>query len=68
MPNVGVAELVAVLAVLAVTIAIPVTIIAIVIRFAPVGREDPRKVLGDRLHRGEITSDQYESALRALGL
>ena len=67
MPDLSVAGFLAWLAVVAVTIAIPVAIIAVVVRLARRGREDPKKVLRERLSRGEITPAEYEAAMRAYG-
>lgn len=48
-------------------VAIPAVIIAIALRLAGVGRNDPHRRLRTRLARGEITQAEFEAAAKALG-
>ncbi len=65
--NVGPAEIVIILAILALLVLIPAGVIAIGLRLAGVGRvEQPEQVLRRRLASGEITEAEYESRLTAL--
>lgn len=49
------------------TVAIPVVVIVLLVQ---AGRRppDPRTTLADRLARGEITREEFDVAMRALGL
>ncbi len=69
--NVGPAELVIVV-LIAAMIALPIVIIVLLARGAfrtPAGpmAPDPRVVLAERLARREITQDEFDTAMRALG-
>ena len=66
MPSVGASELVAILLIVGVYVGIGAAILAVAMRL--VGRRrDPRSVLRGRLERGEITSAEFQDALRILG-
>jgi len=67
MPDMGFGEWLVWLVVVTATIAVPALIIGLAIRFAHIGRDDPRRVLRRRLARGEITPAESEMARRALG-
>ena len=74
--NVGPLEFLAIAAILGL-LAIPVALVAALVVMVlrrgqptappPDPKDDPRVVLAGRLARGEITPDDYESAMRALG-
>jgi uncharacterized membrane protein len=80
--DIGPGELILVLIMFAM-LGIPVVILVLVVRsmrssppapvpWAPVtgassAAPDPRAILAERLARGEITRDQFDTALRALG-
>ncbi len=65
--DVGVGEQIMVLVVAIMTVALPVAIILLVVQAARRPPADPRAVLADRLARGEITRDEFDTATRALG-
>ncbi len=67
MPDMGFSGWIAWLVAVGVMVAIPALAIAIGIRIARIGRDDPRRVLRHRLAQGEITPAEYEEANRALG-
>jgi len=55
--------------VVAAQVAIPILIVVLIVRyFVGRSRPDPRAILADRLARGEITREQFDTAMQALGL
>lgn len=68
MPDPGIADLIAVLAVASLVVLIPALAIALGLRLAGVGRDrKPEDRLRNRLARGEITRDEFDTAMSALG-
>ncbi len=68
MPDPGIADLIAVLAVASLVVLIPALAIALGLRLARVGRDPkPEDRLRNRLARGEITRDEFDTAMSALG-
>jgi len=48
---------------------IPILLIVLIVRYLQGrNRPDPRAILADRLARGEITREQFDTAMQALGL
>ena len=48
---------------------IPILLIVLIVRYLRGrNRPDPRAILADRLARGEITREQFDTAMQALGL
>lgn len=77
MAGFGVVSLLITLIAAAATLAVPVGIVVLLVILLRSGDKprppagwgpDPRAVLGDRLARGEITLDEYDTAMRALGI
>jgi uncharacterized membrane protein len=68
--NIGPGELV-ILVIIATQLAIPVLVVVLLVRWArDRGRNsvpDPRAVLAERLAQGEITEEQFRTAMEALG-
>ena len=67
MPSVGPAEILVILMTIGLCVAIGAAIVAIALRLIGAGRNDPKRVLEDRLARGEITPAEYQEARRILG-
>lgn len=67
MPGLGLGGGLVWLASVAAYFAIPAFIIAIALRLAGVGRNDPRRRLSKRFARGEITEAEFEAATKAIG-
>jgi uncharacterized membrane protein len=69
--NIGPAELIVIMVIIAVLVAIPVLAVVLFVRWASDrGRSsvpDPRAVLAERLAQGEITVGQFRTAMAALG-
>lgn len=63
----GFGEALILFATLALFVLIPALAIALGLRLAGVGRNDPERRLRRRLSRGEITQADFEVAIRALG-
>jgi uncharacterized membrane protein len=63
----GPAELIMMLVVAFMTLALPVAVVLLLIRAGKRSNADPRATLADRLARGEITRDEFDTAMRALG-
>ncbi len=64
------AELLVVMITAAMLIAVPVLVILAakaILRPSQPTTPDPRAVLADRLARGEISRDEFDTAMRALG-
>ena len=53
---------------LAFYVVLPASIVIALIRAIRNRRPDPRTILAERLARHEITQDEFETAMRALGL
>ena len=49
------------------TLAIPLAFLALLVQAVRSRPPDPRAVLADRLARGEITREQFDTAMAALG-
>ena len=67
MPALGLGSGVVWLTGLAAYVAVPALIIALALRLAGVGRNEPQRRLSKRLSRGEITQAAFEAAIKALG-
>ena len=65
--NAGPGELIIILVVALLTIALPVAVVWLLVQSARRPVRDPRATLADRLARGEITRDEFDTAMRALG-
>ncbi len=78
MSGIGPLELLIILGTFLATFGIPIAVIVLLVMLVrrsnrpslpPAGwGPDPRAVLGDRLARGEITLEEYDTAMRALGI
>jgi uncharacterized membrane protein len=67
MPELGVGELLFWLMSVAVLVVIGGLIVALGLRIAGSSGADPRRILRERLARGEITQAEFEDANRILG-
>ncbi len=67
MPDVGLGGWIIEIAILALYVLIPASAIALGLRLAGFGRNQPQKRLRDRLSRGEITQAEFDIAVAALG-
>jgi uncharacterized membrane protein len=65
--NAGPAELIMILVVAFMTLALPVAVVLLLIRAGKRSDPDPRVTLADRLAKGEITREEFDTAMRALG-
>ena len=62
-------HLVFILAIAVVEFGIPILALVVIIRYVQGrNRPDPASVLAQRLARGEITREQFDTAMQALGL
>ena len=66
--NVGPAELLMMLVVAFMTLALPIAVIVLLVGAGRRAAPDPRAILADRLAKGEITREEFDVAMRALGL
>ena len=65
--SVGLGEQLMVLVVAVMTLALPIAIVVLLVRVARRPAPDPRAGLAERLTRGEITREEFDTAMRALG-
>ena len=65
--SMGLGEQLVVLVVGVMTLALPIAIVVLLVRVARRPAPDPRALLAERLARGEITRDEFDAAMRALG-
>ncbi len=65
--SIGMGEQLMVLVVAVMTIALPVVVIALLVRARRRPAPDPRATLADRLAKGEITREEFETGMRTLG-
>jgi hypothetical protein len=67
MPDIGPVEILVILLTIGAYIAIGAVVVAVALRLIGASRKDPRRVLKDRLARGQITPAEFQEARRILG-
>ena len=66
--DIGVGELLMVAVVGVMTVALPIAVIVLLVQAGRRPATDPRATLADRLAKGEISREEFDTAMRALGL